>query len=79
MTGTANDFDIRTVRRETLPQISSIVIDENQSPEDRAASFLEQLGGRYCYADDDMVIGFSYADTDVKLSNKLAMYASSLG
>ncbi len=79
MTGNVNDFDIRTVKREALPQLSSIVIDESLSPQERATSFLQQLGGRYCYADDDMVIGFGYADTDVKLTNKLAMYASSLG
>lgn len=76
---TGNDVDVRTIERESLPQISSIVIDETMSPAERAASFLKQLGGRYCYADEDMVVGFGYADTDVKLTNKLAMYASSLG
>ncbi len=76
---TGNEIDIRTVKREALPQLSSIAIDESQSPDDRAASFFRQLGGRLCYADDEMVISFGYADTDVKLTNKLAMYASSLG
>lgn len=75
----SQNVDIRTVDKDTLPQISSIEIDESLSPKDRAASFLKQLGGQYCYADGDMVIGFSYADTDVNLTNKLALYASALG
>ena len=79
MAESIKDFDIRTVKKESLPQINDIVIDETQSPEERAVSFLKQLGGRYCYADEDMIISFSYVDTDVNLSNKLAMYASSLG
>ena len=79
MAESIKDFDIRTVKKESLPQINDIVIDETQSPEERAVSFLNQLGGRYCYADEDKIISFSYADTDVNLSNKLAMYASSLG
>lgn len=72
-------MDIRTVEKNTLPQISSIEIDESLSPQERAASFLRQLNGSYCYADGDMIVGFSYADTDVKLSHKLASYASALG
>lgn len=36
---TGNEMDIRTVKREALPQLSSIAIDESQSPDDRAASF----------------------------------------
>lgn len=71
--------DIRSVDKKTLPQISSIDIDESLSPQERAASFMKQLSGRYCYADGEMIVGFSYAETDVKLSTKLAMYANAIG
>lgn len=73
------DFDIRAIKREELTSIDSIKIDESMTPEERAESFLKQLGGKYCYTDDGVVVAFGYADTDVNLMSKLAMYASSLG
>lgn len=79
MANSYGDFDIRTVDRDSLKQISTVHIDESLPCESRMASFMEQIGNRYCYADDDMVIAFAYADTDMTLTNKLAVYASSLG
>ncbi len=75
----ACEFDIRTIKREELTSIDSIEIDENMTPKERAESFLKQLGGQYCYVDDGVVVAFGYADTDVNLTSKLVMYASSLG
>jgi hypothetical protein len=79
MTETEQDFDIRTINRESLPQLSDIKIDTNLSRKERVQSFLEQLGGKYCYADGDMVVAFGYTDTDVTLTERLAMYARTLG
>jgi hypothetical protein len=73
------EFDVRTIDRESLPQLSDITIDKNLPCQERAKNFLEQLGGRYCYADGDMVVAFGYTDTDVTLTEKLAMYARTLG
>jgi hypothetical protein len=79
MTETGRDLYIRTIDREKLPRLSDIKIDTNLSSDEKARSFLEQLGGRYCYADGDMVVAFGYAETDVTLTEKLAMYARTLG
>jgi hypothetical protein len=79
MAETGRDFDIRTIERESLPQLSDISIDMALPRKERTKNFLEQLGGRYCYADGDMVVAFGYTDTDVTLTEKLAMYARTLG
>lgn len=72
------DFDIRNIERDSVKQIKTISIDENAPCQQRMTSFLEQLGNRYCYADGDMLIGFSYADTSSTLEEKLALYANGL-
>ena len=72
-------FDIQSVNRKSLVQIDDISVDENKSCQERMEDFLEQLGGRYCYADGDIVVGFQYADTSVSLAEKLASYATTLG
>ena len=71
--------DVRNIDRSTLRDISSVVIDPNQSKEERIQSFVSQIGNPYCYLDGDIVVGISYADTEISLEDRLKSYANSIG
>ena len=42
------NVDVRTVDRDSLVDINTIVIDESLSKEERAAEFLRQIKNPYC-------------------------------
>ena len=71
--------DVRNIDRSTLRDISSVVIDPNQSKEERIQSFVSQIGNPYCYLDGDIVVGISYADTEISLEDRLKSYANRIG
>ena len=73
-----NITDVRTVDRSTLRDISTVVIDPNQSKAERIQSFVSQIGNPYCYLDGDIVVGISYADTEISLEDRLKSYANGL-
>lgn len=70
--------DIRTVDRANLVDISSVKIDSELPKTERIKSFISQIGNPYCYLDGDVVVGISYADTDISLEDRLKSYACSL-
>ena len=74
----AQKADIRTVDRERLVDIRNVKIDLGLSKQDRIKSFVNQIGNPYCYRDGDVVVGISYADTDVSLEDRLKSYACAL-
>lgn len=74
----AQKADIRTVDRESLVDIRNVKIDLGLSKQDRIKSFVNQIGNPYCYRDGDVVVGISYADTDVSLEDRLKSYACGL-
>ena len=74
----AKQTDIRTVDRAELVDINSVVIDPLLPKEERIKSFISQIGNPYCYRDGDVVVGISYADTDVSLEDHLRAYIESL-
>ena len=74
----AQKTDIRTVDRDSLVDIRNVKIDPGLSKQDRIKSFVNQIGNPYCYRDGDVVVGISYADTDVSLEDRLKSYACAL-
>lgn len=74
----AQKADIRTVDRDSLVDIRNVKIDPGLSKPDRIKSFVNQIGNPYCYRDGDVVVGISYADTDVSLEDRLKSYACAL-
>ena len=70
--------DIRTVDRANLVDISSVKIDSELPKTERIRSFISQIGNPYCYLDGDVVVGISYADTDISLEDRLKSYPCSL-
>ncbi|MBP3918941.1 MAG: hypothetical protein J6I50_07210 [Clostridia bacterium] len=73
------ELDIRTVNRNSLKDINNVKIDPNLTKQERIKSYVEQIGNPYCYLDGDIIVGISYADTDITLEDRLKAYVSGLG
>lgn len=72
-------IDVTKVDRTTLRDINSVRIDMDLPCEERMQNFVKQIENPYCYTDGELVIGIGYAETDVSLKEKLAIYACGLG
>ena len=70
--------DVRTISRSDLVDIRQVKIDPALPKQDRIRSFVSQIGNPYCYLDGDVVVGVSYADTEISLEDRLKSYACSL-
>ena len=70
--------DVRTISRSDLVDIRQVKIDPALSKQDRIRSFVSQIGNPYCYLDGDVVVGVSYADTEISLEDRLKSYACNL-
>lgn len=64
--------------RDTLKDIRSVRIDASKPPSERVKAFVEQIGNPYCYLDSGVVVEVSFADTDIRLQDRLLAYASSI-
>ena len=71
--------DIRTVDGESLVDIRNVKIDPALTKQERIKSYVSQIGNPYCYRDGDVVVGISYANTDISLEERLKSYACGLG
>ncbi|WP_144363378.1 DUF6870 family protein [Clostridium porci] len=56
------DVDIRTVNRNELVDLNTVVIDENQSVEERLESFIEQIKNPYCFRVGDIAVKVVYKE-----------------
>ena len=72
------NHDLRTVDRSALVDINSVKIDQSLPRAERIKSFVDQIGDPYCYLDGDVVVGISYADTDVSLEDRIRSYINRL-
>ena len=70
--------DVRTISRSDLVDIRQVKIDPALPKQDRIKSFVSQIGNPYCYLDGDVVVGVSYADTEISLEDRLKSYACNL-
>ncbi|MBQ2955258.1 MAG: hypothetical protein IJE08_02230 [Clostridia bacterium] len=70
--------DVRTISRSDLVDIRQVNIDPSLSKQDRIKSFVSQIRNPYCYLDGDVVVGVSYADTEISLEDRLKSYACNL-
>ncbi len=55
-------IDIRTVKPESLVDITKIHIDENLEGEERAEEFVRQVKNPYCYMVGKMIVKSSYSE-----------------
>ena len=70
--------DVRTISRSDLVDIRQVNIDPALPKQDRIKSFVSQIRNPYCYLDGDVVVGVSYADTEISLEDRLKSYACNL-
>ena len=56
------DVGIRTVNRNELVDLNTVVIDENQSVEERLESFIEQIKNPYCFRVGDIAVKVVYKE-----------------
>lgn len=56
------DVDIRTVNCSQLVDLNTVVIDENQSVEERLESFIEQIKNPYCFRVGDIAVKVIYKE-----------------
>ena len=70
--------DVRSIDRTKLRDINSVVIDPKLPKAEKIQSCVSQIGNPYCYLDGSVVVGISYADTDISLEDRLKSYACGL-
>lgn len=56
------DTDIRTVDKNQLVDLNSVVIDESKPVEERILSFIQQIRNPYCFRVGDVVVKLVYKE-----------------
>lgn len=56
------DIDIRTVDKNQLVDLNSVVIDESRPVQERMVSFLQQIGNPYCFRVGDVAVKVVYKE-----------------
>ena len=70
--------DIRTVDLETLVDVTTIIIDENLSKEERVKEYLRQVKNPYCFKVGDVVVKCSYSNDGVTLKDRFEQLVRTL-
>lgn len=65
------NVDIRTVDRDTLVDIQTIVIDETLPQKDRLESFIKQIKNPYCFKCGKIVVKVKFADNGDTLEDRI--------
>lgn len=55
--------DIRTVDKDTLVDLNTVVIDESLPVPDRVASFVEQIKNPYCFRVGNIAVKVKYKES----------------
>ena len=58
----------------SLTDIGSIEVDKRLSPDERLASYLDQIKNPYLFRCGNVIVKVSYADTDVTLEDRLEQF-----
>ena len=72
------NLDVRTVDRDSLVDVTQIVIDENLSKEERVAEYLRQVKNPYCFRVGKMVVKNIYSNDGVSLEERFEQFARTL-
>ena len=56
------DVDIRTVDKNQLVDLNSVVIDESRPVQERMMSFIQQIGNPYCFRVGDVAVKVVYKE-----------------
>lgn len=66
--------DIRTVDRDSLVDINTVIVNPELPRAERFRCFVEQIKNPYCYRCGDVVVKVGFADTDRTLEDCLEQY-----
>lgn len=72
------NVDVRTVDRDSLVDVTQIVIDESLSKEERVAEYLRQVKNPYCFRVGDMVVKNVFSEDGVTLEERFRQFARTL-
>lgn len=72
------DIDIKTVKKESLVELSSITINPDLKKEERLAEYIQQIRNPYCFVCDGIVVKVSFNKTGKSLEETLSNYFLSL-
>lgn len=72
------NVDVRTVDRDSLVDVTQIVIDETLSKEERVAEYLRQVKNPYCFRVGKMVVKNIYSNDGVSLEERFEQFARTL-
>ena len=56
------DIDIRTVDKNQLVDLNSVVIHESRPVQERMVSFIQQIGNPYCFRVGDVAVKVVYKE-----------------
>jgi hypothetical protein len=65
------DVDLRSVDKSELVDLQTVEIDTSLPPQQRMASFLEQIRNPYCFRVGDMVVKTKYSESGPSFEDSL--------
>jgi hypothetical protein len=65
------DVDLRSVDKSELVDLQTVEIDASLPPQQRMASFLEQIRNPYCFRVGDMVVKTKYSESGPSFEDSL--------
>ena len=65
------DYDIRTVDRASLVDISEVAVPDDVSQDERMKKFIAQVKNPYCFKVGKWVVGVDFINTESTLEDKM--------
>ena len=65
------NYDIRTVDRTALVDISEVAVPDNISQSERMKVFITQIKNPYCFRSGKWVVGVDFVNTESTLEDKM--------
>lgn len=64
------NVDIRTVNKDLLVDIRTVMIDENLPLQERIMQFINKIGNPYCFRVGDVAVKVEYEDTEITFEQR---------
>ena len=64
-------YDIRTVDRASLVDISEVAVPDNTSQNERMKTFITQIKNPYCFKVGKWVVGVDFINTESSIEDKM--------
>ena len=64
------NVDIRTVNKDLLVDVRTVMIDENLPLQERIMQFINKIGNPYCFRVGDVAVKVEYEDTEITFEQR---------